>query len=122
MTLKQRLDALLKASSETITPAESVRSYREYAVACAEAYRAGLLVARETTPEPQRAPQTGESAETNPDQPDATPWEVFRCLLPRKIEGEWHCFSLAERRTVYPHGALGILTGSVEQEYRKCRA
>lgn len=110
MTLRERLDALMAHSAQEVEPAASVRAYREFATACAEAYRAGLLVPQEVPLEPRREPAI-----------DATPWVTFRCVLPRNIGGVWHWFSLAERRTVYPHGALGILTGSIDVEYRKCR-
>lgn len=43
------------------------------------------------------------------------PWESFRVLLPRRIEGEWCWLSRQERRAVF--AGCGLY-GDVSYEYR----
>ena len=49
---------------------------------------------------------------------DASEWEPFFCLWPRKIDGRWQWLQRAERRTVYVGGAMGLLCELWRTEYR----
>lgn len=49
---------------------------------------------------------------------ETSDWEVFRAIIPRRIAGRWVWLTLAERRTVYVGGAMGLVCDMWRTEYR----
>ena len=55
------------------------------------------------------------------DRWEVSDWQSFRVIWPRRIDGRWRWLSLAERRTVYVGGAMGLCCDMWRMEYRSAK-